>query len=117
MTIKEFYETIGGNYDEAMSRLLKEDRILKYALRFPDQKDYFDMLEAIEKGDVETAFRTSHTLKGVCLNLSFSRLAKSASDLCEMYRNGAPTEDVTPLLDIVKKDYAEVIDSIKKIEQ
>jgi len=117
MTLKEFYETIGGNYGEAMGRLLTEERIIKFVLRFPEQKDYYEMLDAVEKNDVETIFRTSHTLKGVCLNLSFGRLAKSSSDFCELYRNGSPSEDTTFLLNQVKKDYQEVLDSIQKIEQ
>lgn len=117
MTLKEFYDTIGGDYNEAMGRLMKEERILKYVLRFVDAPDYNNMIDAISQGDVETAFRTSHTLKGVCLNLAFGRLAKSSSELCEMYRNGPPTEDITPKLEEVKNDYAEVIEAIKNIDQ
>ena len=43
--------------------------------------------------DRDTAFRASHTLKGLCLNLGFTPLAKVSSELCEALRPGTFSED------------------------
>ncbi len=116
MTVKEFYDSIGGNYEDAKGRLITDERIKKFALRFPASTDYQEMIDAIAANDYETAFRASHTLKGVCLNLAFAKLAGSSSILCDQYRNGAPSQDVTPLLNEVKADYKALISALKGLE-
>lgn len=115
MDIRNFLDQVGGDYDEVMSRLMKEDRILKYVSRFPDSEDYPLLLESLEKCDWESAFRASHTIKGVCLNLGLGKLGKSSSELCETMRNGAPTTDITPLIEKVKEDYAFTVEKIKEL--
>ena len=34
------------------------------------------LTQAMDAGDVETAFRAAHTLKGICANLGLSRCLK-----------------------------------------
>ena len=71
MMLEELYQEIAGNYQDIRERLRKEERIEKFVLLFLKDTSYQDMLQAWEQGNLETAFRAVHTLKGVCMNLSF----------------------------------------------
>lgn len=113
MTVQEFYKKIDGDFDGTLSRLMKEDRIRKYVLKFSESGEFDALVHALEEKDYETAFRSSHTLKGVCLNLGFSKLAASGSALCEELRNGPPKIDVGPMLEQVRADYNETMSAIE----
>lgn len=65
MTIKECYEQIGADYEDVRSRLRSDLLIRKFFLKFPDDKSFGQLKEALKSGDREGAFRGVHTLKGV----------------------------------------------------
>lgn len=115
MTIPEFYESIGGSYDEVRSRLMKDERILKYLKLFLSGTDYGDLFTALAAEDYTTAFRCSHNLKGVCLNLGLGRYTSAATELCESMRHGKPDFDIAPLIDAVKTQHAFVIAQIRTL--
>lgn len=113
--MKNFYQAIEGDYEGTIARLLTEERIKKYVLRFLNIEDYNNLVSELANENWPEAFRAVHNLKGVSLNLGFSKLAASSSELCEAIRNGAPTIDVKPLMYNVTKDYNKLIEEIKKI--
>ena len=116
MTIQEVYEAIGGSYEEALGRMLKEERVTKYARKFLSSTDYEDMLAAIRDENWEEAFRFSHNLKGMCLNLSFTRLGEASAALCDYFRHGAPTEDYSDSLSEVGRLFRETEDAIRALD-
>lgn len=116
MTVKEFYAEIEGDYDEVMSRLLTEDRVCKYVCKFADNTDYAQLEEALANSDWDLLFRSSHSIKGMCANLAFTRLFSSGSALCETVRHGAPEVDIQPLVDAFESDYAKMIATIEKFK-
>ena len=65
-----------------------EAMIRKFAVKFPEDKSFAELTKALEQGDVETAFRAAHTIKGLCLTLGFSHLTAPASELTELLRAG-----------------------------
>lgn len=113
--MKSFYEKIQGDYEGTIARLMTEERIKKYVLRFADTDDYQNMIIELEKENWPDAFRFVHNLKGVSLNLGFSTLAQSSSDFCEEIRNGAPNKDIKPFVEKITKDYNEIVKAIKEI--
>lgn len=115
MTVKECYDFMGGDYAGVSSRLMKDERILKYLLKFKDSTDYQTMLDALAKEDYETAFRMAHTLKGVSLNLGFGGLQRTSSELCEALRNGKPEGDITGLVKAVEEEYVKVIAAVAQL--
>ena len=115
MTVKEFYQEIGGNYEEILSRLMSEKLILKFVGKFLNDPSYEGLCQALEKEDYEEGFRQAHTLKGICLNLGFGNLARSSSELTEKLRHGE-TDGVTELLEKVKVDYKQVAELLKQNE-
>jgi HPt (histidine-containing phosphotransfer) domain-containing protein len=115
MTVQECYEAISGDYEGVKGRLLTDERIQKYLVKFSNATDYQQMVDAINQEDYELAFRMSHNLKGVSLNLGITQLQKTSEVLCEEFRNGKPQNDITGLLNAVTDEYNRTIDAIKSL--
>lgn len=107
MTVPEFYETIHGDYEGVMSRLMKQERVLKYVGKFFNGAGLTELDKALAEQRWSDAFREAHSMKGMALNLGFSVLATSSSELCEALRSGEPVGDIPAMHDAVAKDYAE----------
>lgn len=115
MTIQECYQQFGGDFDEVKKRLPSEALIKKFIAKFLDDRSFPDLQTALEEGSRESAFRAAHTLKGVCGNLSLSKLMNSASKLTELLR---PETEVIPegadvLFEEVRNDYELTISAIR----
>ena len=113
MDIHRFYETVGGDFEGTLGRLMKEERIEKYLLRFADNTDYPDFFTAWEAQNYADAFRYVHNLKGMCLNLGISPLADIASEVCEELRGGAPKGDMSAKLEALKQVNAKVMETLE----
>lgn len=81
-------------------------------MKFLDDNSYANLKDAIAAGNVEEAFRTAHTLKGVCLNLGFDNLYKASSAITEIFREGelAGAEEA---FEEVEKQYNITVNAIK----
>lgn len=117
MTVKECYELMEADYSEVIHRLGTPERIAKFLVRFPEDQSYAELREAYASGDAETAFRAAHTLKGVCMNLSLTRLFRSADALTEALRGKELTEDISRLLKQLQDDYEHTLECINKFAQ
>lgn len=111
MTLQECYLALDGNYDDVISRLKSERLVQKFVLKFLDDKSYELLLNSLSSGNGEEAFRAAHTIKGMCQNLSFTRLGNSSAALTEALR--ALTANADPaLLEAVKADYSKTSEAI-----
>ena len=88
MTLEEFYCIAGGSAAEAAPRMGGADAALRFLRLFPLDDSFPQLSEALGRGDVQTAFRAAHTLKGVAANLGLERLRALASDMTECLRRG-----------------------------
>ena len=117
MNIKKFYEEIGGDYEEALTRLMNDALIEKFVLKFKETQNIEPLKEAIENHNYEQAFFHVHTLKGVSLNLSFKKLGAAASELTEMIRGDlAKTADESLIDESYKKIEVLYFDLMSKIK-
>lgn len=116
MTIKEFYEAAGADFDTVLKRFGNEALVQRFMFKFPADKSYDELQTALAAADAETAFRAAHTLKGVCLNLGFENLYQVSSELTEKLRGGE-LEGSEPLNEKVKEQYRIVMDNLKLCEQ
>ena len=112
MTVKECYEMVGGDYEGVLSRLRKDERIEKFALKFLDDGSYQLLCDSLAAGNYDEAFRASHTIKGVCQNLGFDKLHVSADALTEKLR-AKDTDGLEAYIDCLKEDYAVTIQAIQ----
>lgn len=115
MNIQECYRALGGSYDEVIGRLRSEKLVVKFTLKFLDDKSYELLCTSLKAEDYSEAFRAAHTLKGVCQNLGFTRLYKSSEKLTEALRGGKG-EGTQQLLEAVAEDYRVTADAIKALE-
>ncbi len=88
MTVQELYANIDGDYSEAIGRLRSDQLIGRFVVKFLDDTSCGELVDAWGKGDEEAAFKAAHTAKGVCANLSLSKLADLASSITEALRPG-----------------------------
>ena len=87
MTMQQCYKAIGGNYEAVLGRLHSEALIQRFTLKFLEDQSYLQLKQALENKNYEDAFRSAHTLKGVCQNLSFDRLYEVSNELTELLRD------------------------------
>lgn len=116
MNIEECYEKMGGNYAAVSMRLPSQGLIKKFIGRFLEDQSFDTLCRQMECGNREEAFRAAHTLKGVCANLSFSRLQDSVSLLTEELRpeTSSISERAIELLKDVRCDYAITVEAIRE---
>ena len=107
MTVKECYDEMGGNYESVTGRLRSDERIVRFLSRIPTDPCIAELESSMKSGDAPTAFRASHTLKGICLNLSLDKLSASANALTDELRNKDSISDEA------KRLYAEVEQNFK----
>lgn len=114
MTLKECYAKIGGNYEDASARLMTDNIVAKFAIKFLDDTSYDTLIKSLDSGDYDEAFRAAHTIKGICQNLSFTALFNSVNPLTEELRVGAPSSQ--DLITKVTEDYERTISAIKEFQ-
>lgn len=117
MLLKECYNLFGGDYEAVRQRMMKDEIIEKFVIKFLTEPSYQNLCDTIESEDYVEAFRAAHSLKGISANLGFLRLEKSSGVLTELLRdNGGRQIDreiVKELLENVSKDYREVVEAVR----
>ena len=112
MDLRDCYNSFGGDFDEVLGRLRREQTVRKFVYKFLDDKS-FDLFEAAMRDrDYGEAIRAVHTLKGICQNLSFGRLYASSS----LMTNALKENDWDKAIDMMPKlseDYYETINVIR----
>ena len=103
------------NVEDLMERLVGNmNLITRFLKRFPDDKSYEQLVDSISKGDMEGAFRAAHTLKGICANLSMTKLYNVVSKLVEALR-AKDIEKGIALMPEVTKEYESMVEAIRNI--
>lgn len=117
MDLRECYAELGGDYEGVVGRFHGERLVLKFSLKFLEDGSYALLRDSLQNGRMEEAFRASHTLKGVCQNLGFTRLYESSAALTEALRGcEAPPPEADGLFCQVTKDYECTAAAIQKLQ-
>ena len=114
LTLQEFYAVVGGDYQDALNRMMMEAMLRKFLAKFPSDPSFEMLTAALERGDREEAFRAAHTIKGLCLNLGFGRLLASSNVLTEALRHEMPA-NAPELFAAVKADYELTLDAVNQL--
>ena len=112
MNLRECYMKLDGNYDEVVQRLQNEYIVEKFMFKFLKDKSFNFLKISIQNENYEDAHRYVHTIKGICQNLSFTRLFESSS----LVTNALKGNDWSKAVDMIpklSKDYYETINVIK----
>jgi len=116
MTIQECYAKLNADYEGTLGRMCMEKLVKRFALAFLSDGTYASLEKALEEENYEVAFREAHTLKGVCLNLGFTKLHDVSDELTEALRGGKKPEDNT-LFQKVQEEYCRTITLLKEYKE
>ena len=118
MTLRELYTAIDGDYEGVLGRMMnRESMVQKFVLKFLGDASYDTLLQSMEAGDYESAFRAAHTIKGVCANLAFNTLLSSSEALTEALRDGRPPQPgEEELIARVNADYDRAYRAIQEFQ-
>ncbi len=121
MDIRRFYELTGGDYDAAMQRFMTESRLEKFTRMFVEDPSYGELEASLASDNLEDAFRAAHTLKGVCLNLSFTGLFQSVDAVTELLRHADPDspgdqEQVNRCMETLRVWYRDIIAAVSELD-
>lgn len=116
MNLRDCYINLGGDYDEVLGRLRREQTIRKFLYKFPDDKNFHMLEVSMRHEDYEEALRAVHTLKGICLNLAFTRLYESSSLMTKALRAGDHKKAVD-MMPRLEKDYYQILNTVKEYER
>lgn len=87
MTIQELYKNIGGDYEDAIARLVDDKYVKKYIKWFLTDTSFDELINAKNNNlSSDDCFKAAHTFKGVCLNLSLTDLLTDAIPITDHYR-------------------------------
>lgn len=92
----------------------REEFILRLLSKFPNEKCYEGLREAMENKDYEEAFKNAHNLKGVTANLEMPRLYQATCYLVEKLR-AHDYEGVDEDFKKISEEYEQVINAINRI--
>ena len=113
MNLKEFYAAIGGDYADVIKRLQCESLIEQFLYKFIDDPSYGELKNALALGDISSAFRAAHTLKGLAATFGFKRLTESSSVITEYLRSGNSLPP-SSLIANVDNDYNAIVSELEK---
>lgn len=121
MTLKELYEIIGGDYDQALRVLRVEKLMDKHIRKLTKGSVVEQLIAAGEAMDPAQMFDAAHASKGMCGNLGLKKLSDLASDIAEEFRPGNPrtmTDDqVKEKLDEINALYRRAVEGVSQYEQ
>lgn len=121
MTLRELYEKIGGDYEQALKVLRIEKLIDKHIRKLPANDIFSSLEEAGNTMDEKQLFESAHAIKGVCANLGLVKLSSAASEITEEFRPGnvrkLSDDEVKAKIKKVEELYGIAVDGIKQYEQ
>ncbi len=115
MTLRECYEQLQGDYDGTLGRLCSEKLVERFALKFLTDDSFALLEESMNIGNYSEAFRAAHTLKGVSLNLGFTKLYEVSSEITEALRGGEQPQNEA-LLGKVRDEYQRTVNLLQELQ-
>ena len=104
----------GIDAESALNRMMGSEALLERLFRrFLEDGSFSALSAAIEAGDREGALTASHTLKGMCGNLSMDRLYSLFSGQVDLMRAG-DWEEAVNLMPRIREAYDEAVSAVKR---
>ena len=104
----------GIDAESALNRMMGSEALLERLFRrFLEDGNFSALSAAIEAGDREGALTASHTLKGMCGNLSMDRLYSLFSGQVDLMRAG-DWEEAVNLMPRIREAHDEAVSAVKR---
>lgn len=105
----------GINAADALERFMGSDALLqRFLKRFLDDPTFGSLRQAVEAGDWQQALSASHTLKGMCGNLSMTELYDLFTRQVALLREDKPA-DAAALMPAIEAAYSQAADAIGRL--
>ncbi len=105
---------VGVDYESALERFMgKENLYQRFLIKFLDDKNFQSLEESLRDKDIEEAFKSAHTIKGLSGNLGFNKLSDTVVPLVEALRAGT-LENTDDMFAELKKVYEDICGVICK---
>ena len=118
MNIQELYQSIDGDYDQAIRVLRVEKLVDKHIRRFADNDVVDGLLAAGSSMDPTDLFEAAHAVKGVAANLGLTKLSDVATEITEDFRPGnerkLSDEDVKQRIETIRELHEQIVYKIRK---
>jgi chemotaxis protein histidine kinase CheA len=120
VTLKELYETIGGDYEQAL-RVLRMDKLVdKHIRKYVKNGVVEKLVDAGNRMDPNEMFECAHAVKGISGNLGLRELSEMASEIAEEFRAGnvrrMSDEEVAKKLSDIDARFRTTADGIRAYE-
>ena len=115
MNLEEFYNTVGGDYHQTVSRLSSDALVKRFVRKYIEDSTFQALTSSIENEDWAGAFRAAHTQKGIASNLGFDELFAASSALTEELRGDKPLSNFS-LWDSVKDAHQRLVQAILQLD-
>ena len=101
MTI-DMLTVYGANTEEGLNRCMNNESFyLRMVKMIPGDGNFQKLYDAIEAGDLDTAFEAAHALKGSTGNLALTPIFAPVSEITELLRTRTDT-DYTSLVGAIR---------------
>lgn len=113
--IKEELKAAGVNLENALSRLMNNEKLLeKLLVKFQKDPNYGGIMEALKEKRYDDAFRCAHTLKGVAGNMGMEELMEADIVVVEKLRQGN-YDGIEKDMETVTEIYNKLMSVIQKL--
>ena len=112
MLLKEFYDSIGGDYNEVFLQLGDDEVILEFLRKFFAKNELNELKVFLSEKKYKDAFMCVHNIKGYGLNMALVPLYKAADVLCEALRKGKPVVNIEPMIEVLETTYNRIGDAL-----
>lgn len=116
MTLKECYASFGGDFDSVLGRLQREQLVEKFVYKFLDDKSFCLFITSMKNRDYTEALRAVHTLKGICQNLSFTKLYESSCFATKALKEN-DYQKAAASIPQLSEDYHQIINAIRAYQE
>ena len=116
MNLKDCYIKFGGDFDEVLGRLRREQSVQKFMYKFLDDKSFHLFEASMENKNYEEALRAVHTLKGICQNLSFTKLYEISNLMTKTLKEN-DYQKAVDMMPQLTDDYYKIIHTVQEYKQ
>ena len=112
--IKEELILAGIDVDTALTRFMNNEKLFQKTLYlFIEDTNFHQLITNLQIENFDEAYKATHTLKGLCGNLSLLSLFELCSNLCIAIKENN-TEKISSLIPLLIETHTTVIQAIKK---
>ena len=109
---KQRFIDAGIDVADALNRFMGNENMLERFLgKFTADQNYQKLVDALDRHDEEAALAASHTLKGVCGNLSMTKLFDLLTAQVKAFRDG-DFDGAKAMMDDITAVYNEITAAI-----